>query len=251
MAKNIVICSDGTGNTTIKGRGTNVFKLFEAVDVNGHRTRADLRRQLAFYDDGVGTQELRWIRAFAGATGYGLSRNVKRLYRELCRVYEPGDSIYLFGFSRGAFTVRTLAGLVTDCGILSAADYRTEREFRAQTLAHVDLHISDGAVGALSQHSTNALYHIAQEALANVAKHARATRVRISFSKDDEWYGLVVEDNGRGFSPEAEKRILGHGLTNIEERARASGGEATIVSEKGKGTRVLVRIPARAEAPVR
>ena len=125
------------------------------------------------------------------------------------------------------------------------------REFRAQTLAHVDLHISDGAVGALSQHSTNALYHIAQEALANVAKHARATRVTISFSKEDEWYGLVVEDNGRGFSPEAEKRILGHGLTNIEERARASGGEATIVSEKGKGTRVLVRIPARAEAPVR
>jgi len=133
--KNIVICSDGTGNANVKNRGTNVFKLFEAVDVNGHRTRADLRRQLAFYDDGVGTQELRWIRAFAGATGYGLSRNVKRLYRELCRVYEPGDSIYLFGFSRGAFTVRTLAGLVTDCGILSAADYRTEREFRAQTRA--------------------------------------------------------------------------------------------------------------------
>jgi signal transduction histidine kinase len=125
------------------------------------------------------------------------------------------------------------------------------REFRAQTLAHVDLHISDGAVGALSQHSTNALYHIAQEALANVAKHARATRVTISFSKENEWYRFVVEDNGRGFSPEDEKRILGHGLTNIEERARASGGEATIVSEKGKGTRVLVRIPARADAPVR
>src|SRR5690606_29720832 len=73
--KNIVICSDGTGNTTIKGRGTNVFKLFEAVDVNGHLANPALTRQLAFYDDGIGTQELRWIRAFAGATGYGLSRN--------------------------------------------------------------------------------------------------------------------------------------------------------------------------------
>ena len=131
--KNIVICSDGTGNTTIKDRGTNVFKLFEAVDVNGHRTDPSLRRQLAFYDDGVGTQELRWIRAFAGATGYGLSRNVKRLYREICRVYEPGDAIYLFGFSRGAFTVRTLAGLIGDCGLISPADYPTEREFRRQT----------------------------------------------------------------------------------------------------------------------
>src|SRR5688500_16510345 len=133
--KNIVICSDGTGNTAIKDRGTNVFKLFEALDVNGHRSHPDLRRQLAFYDDGVGTQELRWIRIFAGATGYGLSRNVKRLYREICRVYEPGDSIYLFGFSRGAFTVRTLGGLISDCGILAASDYPTERQFRAQTRA--------------------------------------------------------------------------------------------------------------------
>jgi uncharacterized protein (DUF2235 family) len=131
--KNIVICSDGTGNTNVKNRGTNVFKLFEAVDVNGHRSNPDLQRQLAFYDDGVGTQELRWIRAFAGATGYGLSRNIRRLYRELCRVYEPGDAIYLFGFSRGAFTVRTLAGLIADCGILSPAEYLTESQFRAQT----------------------------------------------------------------------------------------------------------------------
>jgi uncharacterized protein (DUF2235 family) len=131
--KNIVICSDGTGNTTVKGRGTNVFKLFEAVDVNGHRTNMSLRHQLAFYDDGVGTQDLRWIRAFSGATGYGLSRNVKGLYRELCRVYEPGDAIYLFGFSRGAFTVRTLAGLITDCGILPPTDYASEQEFRLQT----------------------------------------------------------------------------------------------------------------------
>jgi two-component system, NarL family, sensor histidine kinase DevS len=124
------------------------------------------------------------------------------------------------------------------------------REFRAQTLAHVDLHISEGAAIGLGQHSTNALYHIAQEALANVAKHARATRVRISFSRESEWFQLMVEDNGRGFSAEAQKRILGHGLPNIEERARASGGEATIVSEKGKGTRVQVRIPTRAQAPV-
>src|SRR5687767_11960140 len=128
--KNIVICSDGTGNTTVKNRGTNVFKLFEAVDVNCHRGNADARRQLAFYDDGVGTETLKWVRIFAGATGYGLSRNVKQLYRELCRVYEPGDAIYLFGFSRGAFTVRTLSGLIDDCGIIDPADCGTEDQFR-------------------------------------------------------------------------------------------------------------------------
>jgi|SRR5688572_14901947 uncharacterized protein (DUF2235 family) len=128
--KNIIICSDGTGNTTIKGRGTNVFKLFEAIDVNGHRSDSRLRRQLAFYDDGVGTENLRSVRILAGATGYGLSRNVKQLYRELCRVYEPGDAIYLFGFSRGAFTVRTLSGLINDCGIVDPADCHMEDEFR-------------------------------------------------------------------------------------------------------------------------
>jgi uncharacterized protein (DUF2235 family) len=133
--KNIVICSDGTGNSTITGRGTNVFKLFEAIDVNGHRSDPKLSRQLAFYDDGVGTENLKWLRAFAGATGYGLSRNVKQLYRELCRVYQQGDAIYLFGFSRGAFTVRTLSGLINDCGLVDPEDCPTEDDYRDRVRA--------------------------------------------------------------------------------------------------------------------
>ena len=118
MAKNIVICSDGTGNTTSKGRGTNVFKLFEAVDVHGHRSNPGLTRQVAFYDDGVGTEPWKPVRLLTGALGLGLSRNVKELYADLARAYEPDDQIYLFGFSRGAFTVRTLAGLIAFCGII-------------------------------------------------------------------------------------------------------------------------------------
>jgi uncharacterized protein (DUF2235 family) len=118
--KNIVICSDGTGNTAVKGRGTNVFKLFEAVDLNGHRTDPVLAPQVAIYDDGVGTEDFKPVRVLAGATGYGLSRNVKQLYKELVRIYDPGDRIFLFGFSRGAFTVRTLAGLIGFCGVVDA-----------------------------------------------------------------------------------------------------------------------------------
>jgi uncharacterized protein (DUF2235 family) len=116
--KNIVICSDGTGNTAIKGRGTNVFKIFEAVDIYGHATVPTLKRQVAIYDDGVGTSNLKPLKIIGGAFGWGLSRNVKELYTELCRAYNPGDSIYLFGFSRGAFTVRNLAGLIVTCGIV-------------------------------------------------------------------------------------------------------------------------------------
>jgi len=127
--KNIIVCADGTGNTTIKDRGTNVFKLYEAVDQNGHRKDSSLRPQLAIYHDGVGTETLKWLRIFSGATGFGLSHNVRNLYASLSRVYRPGDDIYLFGFSRGAFTVRTLAGLILGCGILDADAYKVNEDF--------------------------------------------------------------------------------------------------------------------------
>jgi len=79
------------GNTANKGGGTNVFKLFEAVDVEN---TSDIK-QLAIYDDSVGTSSLAPIRHFTGATGAGLARNVRQLYRALSLCYEPGDRIYL------------------------------------------------------------------------------------------------------------------------------------------------------------
>jgi len=129
MAKHIVILSDGTGNTAVKGRGTNVFKMFESIDLNAHRFDPQLAPQVAIYDDGVGTESFKPLKMIAGATGYGLSRNVKQLYKELCRVYDPGDRIFLFGFSRGAFTVRTLAGLICACGIVNARAQPTASDF--------------------------------------------------------------------------------------------------------------------------
>jgi uncharacterized protein (DUF2235 family) len=123
--KNIIICSDGTGNAAVKDRGTNVFKLFESIDLNGHRTDPTLIPQIAFYDDGVGTEDFKPWRIFTGATGFGLSRNVKQLYKELVRIYDQGDRIFLFGFSRGAFTVRTLAGLISTCGIIDPSNLTT------------------------------------------------------------------------------------------------------------------------------
>ncbi|OQW31582.1 MAG: hypothetical protein A4E19_08190 [Nitrospira sp. SG-bin1] len=116
--KNIVLCSDGTGNTAIKARGTNVFKLYEAVDIQGHKHDSSLKPQVAFYDDGVGTSRLAPLKVIGGAFGFGFARNVRELYTELVHVYEPGDHIYLFGFSRGAYTVRALSGLIQHCGVL-------------------------------------------------------------------------------------------------------------------------------------
>jgi uncharacterized protein (DUF2235 family) len=135
MPKNIIICSDGTGNTAIKDRGTNVFKLFEAIDLNGHRTDFTLTPQIALYDDGVGTESFLPLKLLGGAFGWGLKRNVLKLYTGLVRIYDPGDRIYLFGFSRGAFTVRTLAGLIAKCGVLDWKLTATTDGMRAEVAA--------------------------------------------------------------------------------------------------------------------
>ena len=151
MPKRIVICSDGTGNSAIKGRGTNVFKLFEAVDLETHKFDPDATPQIAIYDDGVGTEKFKPLKILSGATGWGLSRNVKHLYKELARIYDPGDDIYMFGFSRGAFTVRTLVGLHSDLRAgrsrtASAQDVRVAAAGREQRLQGLPAVLSAQAV---------------------------------------------------------------------------------------------------------
>jgi hypothetical protein len=145
MPKNIVLCSDGTGNSTIKNRGTNVYKLYEAVDLE---TPPGEDQQVGFYDDGVGTGALKTLRALGGAFGYGFARNIRQLYAYLCRVYEPGDRIYLFGFSRGAYTVRCVGGVLKYCGVPTAVraggrvrplqrDPKSARRIASEAVKHV------------------------------------------------------------------------------------------------------------------
>jgi len=112
VAKNIVLLSDGTGNSAAKLFKTNVWRLYEALD------RSDPTKQVAYYDDGIGTSSFRPLAVLGGVFGYGLKRNVLDLYRFLCRNYEDGDRVYCFGFSRGAFTARVLAGLISRQGVV-------------------------------------------------------------------------------------------------------------------------------------
>ena len=128
MPKNIVVCSDGTGNSGGKRRGTNVWRIFNAVDRH-HNSDCE---QITYYDDGVGTHNLRLLRLFSGAFGWGLSRNICEAYEFLALNHEEGDKVFLFGFSRGAFTVRSLAGMICRCGLLErgalvAAERRERR----------------------------------------------------------------------------------------------------------------------------
>src|SRR5438045_8473883 len=103
---NIVLLSDGTGNSSAKLFRTNIWRLYEALDL---RPAAD---QVARYDNGVGTASFKPLAVLGGAFGLGLKRNLLDLYVFLCENYKPGDRIYAFGFSRGAFTIRLLLQLI-------------------------------------------------------------------------------------------------------------------------------------------
>jgi uncharacterized protein (DUF2235 family) len=111
MSKKIVLFSDGTGNSSAKAQKTNVWRLFEAID----QRESSL---LAMYDDGVGTSSNKYLAALGGAFGFGLKRNVIDLYKFVCRNWKRGDEIYGFGFSRGAFTIRVLVGLIAREGLV-------------------------------------------------------------------------------------------------------------------------------------
>ena len=118
MPKNIVICCDGTGNE-INSTISNVLKLYRALEKD--------EGQRVYYHPGIGTIGLQstWgrikqkVRGFLGlATGSGLDEDTLDAYRFLCETYEVGDRVWLFGFSRGAYTVRVLAALVHVIGLL-------------------------------------------------------------------------------------------------------------------------------------
>jgi uncharacterized protein (DUF2235 family) len=114
MPKRLVACCDGTWNTPDQKAPTNVTKLALAVSAED----ASGVEQRMFYHRGVGTT--RGERLRGGAFGMGLSRDVRDVYRFLVANYEPGDELFFFGFSRGAFTARSTAGFVRNSGILRA-----------------------------------------------------------------------------------------------------------------------------------
>jgi uncharacterized protein (DUF2235 family) len=108
MSKNIVIFSDGTGQKGGVGSNTNVYKLFNMVE---DRTE----RQIAFYDPGLGTD---WRKIPGLIAGLGFSKNILDCYSFIFENFEADDNIFLFGFSRGAATIRSLSGFIHLFGVL-------------------------------------------------------------------------------------------------------------------------------------
>src|SRR6516225_6848861 len=125
MSRNLIVLSDGTGNSAASQNKTNVWRLYEALDL------AD-GTQLAVFSDGVGTSSVTLFRWLGMIFGIGVQRNVLNLYRFLCCHWKDGGKIWAFGFSRGAFTIRVLIGLINQQGLVSG---KTEDELDRKVLA--------------------------------------------------------------------------------------------------------------------
>ncbi|MDW8327478.1 MAG: GAF domain-containing sensor histidine kinase [Anaerolineales bacterium] len=116
-------------------------------------------------------------------------------------------------------------------------------EFKANTLMNVEFSAEPSADRALSIEERRVLFHIAQEALSNAARHSRASRVEVKLLEHPDSIELSLRDNGRGFQLDAVEQRVGHGLRNMRERILAVGGECSVYSEAGRGTEVVARVP--------
>ena len=114
--RRLIVCCDGTWNSPVQQRETNVVQLLRAIQPEGTVAGAPVT-QIAYYHLGVGTGNV-LDRILGGGTGVGLSSSVKACYGFLVDNYLPGDEILLFGFSRGAFVVRSMAGMIALVGLL-------------------------------------------------------------------------------------------------------------------------------------
>ena len=129
MAKNVLIFSDGTGQAgghSLEERRSNIYKLYRATRVAPDST-IDPAEQVAYYDAGLGSRRpgggtfsgiYRYVHNFLSrATGFGITTNLVDCYEMIIRLWRPGDRIFLFGFSRGAYTLRCLASVLSLCGV--------------------------------------------------------------------------------------------------------------------------------------
>lgn len=195
MGKNILIFADGTGQAGgLKPDQTlsNVYKLFRATRV-GPDNSINPAEQVAFYDPGLGTEKdegqipFRPVQKFrkfwSAATGTGISRNIADCYEAIIKHYEPGDRVFLFGFSRGAYTARCVGGVMGLCGIptRSVGDEPLPRFGRGLRA------IADEAVSQVYEHGSGS-----DNPERKLERLEKARRFREKYGSDDNGQANVV-----------------------------------------------------------
>jgi uncharacterized protein (DUF2235 family) len=200
MARNIVVLSDGTGNAASSVWRTNVWRMFESINLASND-------QVAKYDDGVGTSAFLPLAIIGGAFGWGLKRNVLDLYKFVCRNYEPNTKLFAFGFSRGAFTIRVLVAFILDQGLVTAPSeteldtlareaYRAYRASRYHSILRIEWlgrKLRDGIMGRINRVRGRTAY--------SNANNTPVTAIEFLGLWDTvAAYGLPIDEMTRGVS---------------------------------------------------
>ncbi len=215
MAKRLVVCCDGTWNTADQRRGgqscpTNVTKVALGIadqDAAGVEQRVHYQR-------GIGTTPAE--RLPGGAAALGLSRNVREAYRFVVEHYEPGDEVFFFGFSRGAYTARSTVGLIHNCGVLRREHVRRLRAaftlYRSRTVRPCALesrlfrrsYSHPARIRFLGVWDTVGAVGIptAGRGLAGLAdRHWGFHDTRLSRTVDAAYQALAIDEHRRAFEP--------------------------------------------------
>jgi len=222
MGKNIIVCCDGTGNE-YGSTNTNVVKLFGVLDLT------DDTKQIGFYDPGVGTAPrpgaVTWIRKKLSMTmglvfGAGINRNIHDAYAYLMESYRPGDRVYLFGFSRGAYTVRALTGMLHMYGLLHPGNSNlipyVIKMYRKKRLETEDFDVARGFLGTYSRkcepHFVGLWDTVKSVGLWDVLKFGRGTRLAYTFRMPDMIFGrhaVAIDEKRSRFRTNRWKRENG------------------------------------------
>jgi uncharacterized protein (DUF2235 family) len=209
MPKNIVIFSDGTGQEGGKGNPTNIYKIFRMLENRSPD-------QISFYDRGLGTG---WRKFGGNVFGTGISKNIRECYQFIFNNFESGDQIFLFGFSRGAATVRSLSGFIHMFGMLpkSRPDliekawkiYKENDEINRKNKASILLsqhHNMWVRIKFLGVFDTVAALGVPNKFMSRVIDHApwmkhRFHDFKLSKSVENAYQALAIDDERETFHP--------------------------------------------------
>jgi signal transduction histidine kinase len=133
--------------------------------------------------------------------------------------------------------------MLDDFGLFATMEWQAQ-EWSERTGIPIQLDLPRGADMSLNDKTRTAVFRVFQESLTNIARHAHATRVDVATTVEDAFIALRVQDNGNGMRPEALQNSASLGLIGMRERMREVGGDVEISSELGKGTTVVIRVPA-------
>ncbi|MCB9418323.1 MAG: GAF domain-containing sensor histidine kinase [Ardenticatenaceae bacterium] len=146
-------------------------------------------------------------------------------------------------------TIRDIRNFILDLrpqrfrGDVDVGISRLVREFQANAMVSVQLDVEQEAVASLPTPVARAIFLTTQEALANIARHARATQVTVKARRRGGMVELMVVDNGRGFDIDTQNQTIGHGLSNMRARTEELQGTCVIYSVPGEGTRIELSLP--------